>query len=74
MKLIRLRNGDWVDPREIRSIRPLPICSSDSGIVDVHPPRLVVIYGSVGVTLDLELHEDPYQAADQLAELINKDK
>lgn len=70
MKLIRLGNGDWVDPREIQGIRPL-VAGIDSN-EEVQPPRLIVCCGGFSQSIiELGMEEDPQKAADALAESVN---
>ncbi len=74
MKLIRLDNGDWIDPRYVSSIRSARLSSSyvDSEVV---PPRVIVTHrdGMMSI-VELELHMDPVKAAEDLAVQINAER
>lgn len=67
-KLIRLDNGDWIDPFSVESIQAL----QESKVEDVFCfPRVVVIHGKIHSTIELDVSVDAQKFADELAKEIN---
>jgi hypothetical protein len=66
MKLLKLPNGSWVDPRTITSIRPLPTSTGFTG--HLHRARVVVNHGA-GLAEEILANDDAdaLRIADEIA-------
>lgn len=73
MKLIRLDNGDWIDPETVRSITSAPIIVNEYGF---HPARVIVMYCAIGgheMHSVIEVQEGiENEYADKLAKEVNE--
>ncbi len=73
MKLMRLDNGDWIDPETVRIVKPLQMIMDEYGF---HPPRVVIVHSATGgreghSVIELSEGADIQLYADHLAEQIN---
>lgn len=70
MKLIKLPNGSWIDPKTITAIRPLPMEVGESGAT--HRARVRIDHGAHGMEIITATDDEhAQQLADEYAALAN---
>ena len=69
-KLIKLGNGDWVDPNAVKSIRALQY--SFDYLETIHLPRLIVEHGQSMSVIEMDIGADIQAAANMLSQEINE--
>jgi hypothetical protein len=70
-KLIRLPNGEWIDPKDVSRIVSHPLARGNMD--DTYPPRVTVFFNRGDyIGIDLSLDADSQKWADEFAERVNE--
>lgn len=70
MTLLKLPNGNWIDPKSVTAIRPLPTSSDE--LIGTHRARVVIHHGAHGIEI-ITANDDEHavQIADEYAAAVN---